>query len=229
MELKKSPQANLENKRKVFFEFGLVIAMLICLYGFEKSSGVKEIETFGPREGQFVEQEITPIVRMEEKLPTPPPPPRLVDLLVIVDNTTEITEELDIVDSEADQTTAIDAAMQLYQKKEAAPEDVSIFIAPEEMPEFPGGKSALLHYLSQNVRYPAIAADNGVYGRVTVNFVVNKDGSVSDAKILRGVDPSLDKEALRLVYSMPQWKPGKQGGRPVRVSYSVPINFVLQH
>lgn len=229
MELKKSPQANLENKRKIFFEFGLVIAMLICLYGFEKSSGVKETQSFGPQEGQFVEQEITLLVREEEKQPTPPPPPRLVDLLVIVDNNTDINEELDIVDSEADANTTIDVAMRLYKEKEPEPEDVSIFLVPEVMPEFPGGNGALLHYLSQNVKYPAIAADNGVYGKVTVNFVVNKDGSVSDAKIIRGVDPSLDKEALRVVYSMPKWKPGLQGGKPVRVSYSVPINFVLQH
>lgn len=229
MELKKSPKANLENKRNLFFEFGLVIAILICLFGFEMSSGVKETETFGPLEGQYVEEQIIPLVPVEEKQPTPPPPLRLVDLLVIVDNNTEITEELDIIDSEADATTAIDAAMQLYQKKEAEPEDVTIFLVPEEMPEFPGGTTALLHYLGQNIKYPTIAAENGVYGKVTVNFVVNKDGSVSDAKVIRGVDPSLDKEALRVVYSMPKWKPGLQGGKPVRVSFTVPISFVLQH
>ncbi|HET6558805.1 MAG TPA: energy transducer TonB [Prolixibacteraceae bacterium] len=228
MELKKSPKANLENKRKLFFEFGLVVAILICLLGFEMSSGVKETKTFGTLDGQYVEDQIIPLVPVEEKQPTPPPPPRLVDLLVIVDNNTEITEELDIVDSEADANTVINAAMQLYQKKEPEDEDVSIFLVPEQMPEFPGGNAALLHYLSQNVKYPAIAADNGVYGKVSVNFVVNKDGSVSDAKIIRGVDPSLDKEALRVVYSMPKWKPGLQGGKPVRVSFTVPINFVLQ-
>jgi protein TonB len=103
-----------------------------------------------------------------------------------------------------------------------------VFISPEEKPEFPGGDAALLNFLSQNIKYPAIAAENGVRGKVTVNFVVNKDGSISDAKILRAVDPALDKEALRVVYSMPRWKPGKQGGKPVRVSFSVPINFVLQ-
>ena len=228
MELKKSPQANLENKRKLFFEAGLVIAILICLFGFEMSSGVKKTTTFDPQEGAYVEEQIIPLVPVEEKQPTPPPPLRLVDLLVIVDNNTEIMEELDIVDSEADANTAIDAAMQLFQKKDPEPEDVSIFLVPEEMPEFPGGNAALLYYLSQNVKYPPIAADNGVYGKVTVNFVVNKDGSVSDAKIIRGVDPSLDKEALRVVYSMPKWKPGMQGGKPVRVSFTVPINFVLQ-
>ena len=96
------------------------------------------------------------------------------------------------------------------------------------MPEFPGGYRALLNFLAQQIKYPAIAAEVGVQGRVTVNFVVNKDGSISDARIIRGVDQSLDKEALRVIYSMPKWKPGKQGGQPVRVSFNVPINFVLQ-
>jgi protein TonB len=166
---------------------------------------------------------------MEEKQPPPPPPPKLADLLVIVDNDAEILEDLDIEDSEADKNTSIDAAMQMYSKKEQETDETTIFLVPEEMPEFPGGNIALLHYLSQNIRYPAIAVDNGVYGKVTVNFVVNIDGTVSDAKVLRGVDPSLDKEALRVVYSLPKWKPGKQSGKPVRVAFTVPINFVLQH
>ena len=113
-------------------------------------------------------------------------------------------------------------------KPEEIIDEAIVFVSPEEMPLFPGGDAALLKFLSQNVKYPDIAVENGITGKVTVNFVVNKDGSVSDAKILRGVDPALDKEALRVIYSMPKWKPGKQSGKPVRVSYSVPINFMLQ-
>jgi protein TonB len=98
----------------------------------------------------------------------------------------------------------------------------------EEMPEFPGGDAALRNYLATNVKYPTIAQENGIQGKVYVNFVVGKDGSITMAKIARPVDPSLDKEALRVVNCLPKWKPGKQGGKPVRVSYTVPINFQLQ-
>jgi protein TonB len=101
-------------------------------------------------------------------------------------------------------------------------------VVVEEMPEFPGGVTALRKYLAESVKYPVIAQENGIQGKVYVNFVVNKDGSVSNAKIARGVDPSLDQEALRVVSTLPKWKPGKQRGQPVRVSYTVPINFQLQ-
>ncbi|MBV5315494.1 MAG: energy transducer TonB [Prolixibacteraceae bacterium] len=228
MELKKSPQANLENKRKIFIELGLVISVLICLYGFESTSGVKQVNTLGTLTDQPTEEELTPLIQEEEKKQVLPPPPKVVDLIVLVDNNTEITEDLVIIDTEATPETAIYANMQKDKTQEPSVDDAVIFIAPEEKPEFPGGDAALLNFLSQNIKYPAIAADNGIMGRVTVNFVVNKDGSISEARILRSVDQALDKEALRVVYSMPKWKPGKQSGKPVRVSFSVPINFVLQ-
>jgi len=228
MELKKSPKANLENKRSIFIEFGLVISLLICLYGFESNSGVKPADTLGALTDQAVEETLIPITQQEEKKQELPPLPKLVDLLVIVENNTDIIDELEIVDTEANSETAVYANMHKYDDPEPGVDEAVIFIAPEEKPEFPGGDAALLNFLSQNIKYPAIAAENGVNGRVTVNFVVNKDGSISDAKILRGVDQALDKEALRVIYSMPKWKPGKQSGKPVRVSFSVPINFVLQ-
>lgn len=228
MELKKSPKANLENKRSIFIEFGLVISLLICLYGFESNSGVKPADTLGALTDQAVEETLIPITQQEEKKQELPPLPKLVDLLVIVENNTDIIDELEIIDTEANSETAVYANMHKYDDPEPGVDEAAIFIAPEEKPEFPGGDAALLNFLSQNIKYPAIAAENGVKGRVTVNFVVNKDGSISDAKILRGVDQALDKEALRVIYSMPKWKPGKQSGKPVRVSFSVPINFVLQ-
>ena len=96
------------------------------------------------------------------------------------------------------------------------------------MPEFPGGQQALLKYLSENVQYPVIAQANGIQGRVVCQFVVNKDGSIVDVEVVRsGGDPSLDKEAIRVIKSMPKWTPGKQKGKPVRVKYTVPINFQL--
>ena len=102
------------------------------------------------------------------------------------------------------------------------------FLVVEQMPEFPGGDLALRKFLANSVKYPVIAQENGIQGKVFINFVVDKNGGISNVKVFRGVDPSLDKEAVRVVKAMPKWIPGKQGGQPVRVSYTVPINFVLQ-
>lgn len=102
-----------------------------------------------------------------------------------------------------------------------------VYDVVEQMPEFPGGMKALNRWLAENVVYPALAAENGVQGRVVVSFIVDRDGSISNAKIARSVDPTLDREALRVVSKMPQWKPGKQDGKPVRVKYSVPVTFRL--
>lgn len=107
-------------------------------------------------------------------------------------------------------------------------EENKVFDIVEQQPLFPGGPAALMKYLSENTKYPVVAQDNGVQGRVTVQFVVEKDGSISDVHVLRGVDPSLDKEAVRVVKSMPRWTPGKQNGITVRVNYRVPVLFRLQ-
>lgn len=103
-----------------------------------------------------------------------------------------------------------------------------VFDVVEQMPSFPGGPSALMKYLSENVKYPVVAQENGVQGRVVVSFVVEKDGHITDVKVVRSVDPSLDKEAARVVKSMPNWIPGKQNGSAVRVKYNVPVSFKLQ-
>ena len=108
------------------------------------------------------------------------------------------------------------------------PEPEKVFEVVEQMPSFPGGDKALLEYLSNNIKYPVVAQENGVQGRVVVSFVVEKDGSITDVKVVRSVDPSLDKEAARVVKSMPRWIPGKQNGSAVRVKYNVPVSFKLQ-
>ncbi len=107
-------------------------------------------------------------------------------------------------------------------------ENDGLFLVVEEMPEFPGGEAALRRYLATAVKYPIIAQENNIQGRVSIQFIINTKGEVTKATVLRGVDSSLDKEALRVVESMPRWKPGKQRNKTVRVSYTVPINFVLQ-
>ncbi|WP_462318924.1 energy transducer TonB, partial [Marinilabilia sp.] len=173
-----------------------------------------------------VEEEIIPITRQEEvKPPPPPPPPKVTDVLNIVEDDVELEEELIIEDTEATEDTEVDFSdIQTEEEVEESP----VFFIVEDMPEFPGGDAALHKYLATSVEYPVIAQENGIQGRVYVKFVINTDGSVTDVQIARGVDPSLDKEALRVVRDMPKWKPGKQRGKAVRVSYTVPINFVLQ-
>ena len=107
-------------------------------------------------------------------------------------------------------------------------EETKVFDVVEEMPQFPGGQAALLEYLAKNIKYPVVAEENGVQGRVIVTFVVERDGSITDVKVVKSVDPSLDKEAARVVKSMPKWQPGKQNGSAVRVKYTVPVQFRLQ-
>lgn len=228
MELKKTPKADLENKRNIFIQMGLVIALGIVFVAFNIHDSVRSAAGFGDMDATTIEDEVIPVTRAEEiKPPPPPPPPKVVDVLTIVDDNVEIDIELEIDDSEADKATIIDALPQIQQKEEVV-EESEIFVVVEDMPEFPGGETALRSFINKNVNYPVIAAENGIQGKVYVRFVVDKDGSVTNAEIARGVDPSLDQEALRVVRTLPKWKPGKQRGKPVRVSYTVPINFQLQ-
>jgi protein TonB len=111
--------------------------------------------------------------------------------------------------------------------KEEEEEEQVIFVVVETMPEFPGGQAALFKYLSENVKYPVIAQENGIQGRVICQFVVNKDGSIVDPKVVRSLHPKCDEEAMRVIKAMPKWKPGKQRGKPVRVKYTVPVQFKL--
>jgi protein TonB len=228
MELKKSTKADLEVKKNMFFLIGLVAALGITLVAFEWSTKPQKADSLGSIQTQEVEEEIIPITREQEvKPPPPPPPPKVVEVLTIVDNDVKIEDELEIEDTEADNQTFIDVAP-VVQTQEEEEEEAQVFYIVEDMPEFPGGELALRKYIANAIKYPVIAQENGIQGKVYVTFVVDKDGGISDARIARGVDPSLDKEALRVVNSLPKWKPGKQRGKPVRVSYTVPINFVLQ-
>ena len=122
---------------------------------------------------------------------------------------------------------AIMVTLSINAQSEATHVEEKVYDVVEEMPQFPGGPSALFEYLSNNLQYPVVAEENGVQGRVIVTFIVEKDGSISNAKVVKAVDPSLDKEAIRLVESMPNWIPGKQNGEPVRVKYTVPVTFRL--
>ena len=229
MELKKSVKADMEDKKNLFFLIGLVLALLLTLLAFEWTSKQEKAESLGAMGAMEVEEEIIPITREQEiKPPPPPPPPKVVEVLNIVEDDVEIEDELEIEDTDADDETVIDVAPVVIAEEEEEVEETKVFLIVEDMPVFPGGDLALRKYLGANVNYPVIAQENGIQGKVYVTFVVGKDGKVRDAAIARGVDPSLDKEAIRVVNSLPRWKPGKQRGKTVNVSYTVPINFVLQ-
>ncbi len=225
MEVKKSPKADLENKKSVFMQIGLVVVLSLVFIAFEWTSTDADVNDGFRIDEEEVEEEIIPITTQEEvKPPPPPPPPKVTDVLNIVDDDVELEEELVIEDTESSEDMEVDYSDMDSEEEEEAP----VFFIVEDMPEFPGGDAALQKYLGTAVNYPVIAQENGIQGRVYVKFVINTDGSVTDVEIARGVDPSLDKEALRVVRDMPKWKPGKQRGKAVRVSYTVPINFVLQ-
>jgi len=230
MEVKKSPKADLEGKKGIFLEIGFVIALGLLLSAFNWKTNTKVEEGFVITQEEQVEEEIIPITQQMMKPPPPPPPaPKLTDLIEIVEDELNIDDELEIEDVEADVENKnnynFDYDGADYGDNEDSGE-ADIFQVVEDMPQFPGG--SVQKWLQKNVKYPMIAQENNIQGKVFVQFVIEKDGSVSDVKIARSVDPSLDKEAIRVIKAMPKWKPGKQRGKPVRVSYTVPINFQLQ-
>lgn len=228
MEIKKSPKADLENKKGLFSEIGLAVVLGLTLFAFEYTSSDHQISISDMPEDVVVEEEMVPITRQEEvKPPPPPPPPKMADVLNIVDDKTEINDELDLIDSEADEMTEIEY-QEVVVEEEEPEESNEVFLIVEQMPVFPGGDEALRKYLAQSVKYPVIAQENGIQGRVFVSFVVNQKGEVTNVRVARPFDPNLDKEAVRVVQSMPKWAPGMQRGKAVKVSYTVPINFVLQ-
>ena len=209
------------------------MALGICFLAFEWKTEIKEPPNLGGNIVLDIDTEIIPITRQEQvQVSAPPPMPVLADVINIVSDDVEIDTELVIEDSEADESTVIEITPIILdagiRSEDEVEEETKVFYIVEEMPEFPGGELALRKYLSNAIKYPVIAQENGIQGKVYINFVVGKDGMVTEATILRSVDPHLDKEALRVVNSLPKWKPGKQGGKYVRVSFSVPISFILE-
>ncbi|MCX7861784.1 MAG: energy transducer TonB [Bacteroidales bacterium] len=225
MEIKKNPQVDLEKKRNLYFQIGLFFTLALVLFAFELKITPNEDNAFVVQNTGPIEEEIIPITKQEEIKTPPPPPPPVTDVLEIVENNQELTNEVKIESTEADANTQIQAPVEVQQEEET--EEVINFYVIEEKPEFPGGDAAMFQWISKNIKYPEIAKENGIQGKVYVQFVIGKDGKVSDVQVVRGVDPSLDKEAIRVIQSMPPWKPGKQRGKPVKVSFQLPINFKL--
>ena len=227
MEVKKSPKADLEGKKTIFLEIGFVIALGILLSAFNWKTNTKVEEGFVITQEEQVEEEIIPITETpEQAAPPPPEAPKVAELLEIVDDKADIEETTTIINE--DNQARVEVKYVPVQVVEEEPEEQTIFEVVENMPDFPGGQAALMQYLAKNIKYPTIAQENGTQGRVIVQFVVNRDGSIVDAKVVRSVDPYLDKEALRVINTMPKWKPGMQRGKPVRVKFTVPVMFRLQ-
>ena len=214
MEPKKNSEVNLERKRGLFLQIGLVITLLIVLAAFEYKSYEKAAYNLGQLNLDDLEEEIIPITKQEIKPPPPPPPPP--EVIEIVEDDVVIEDEIEIEDTESDEDLEI-----------VEEDDEEVFMVVENMPEFPGGDLGLMKYIQKNIKYPAIAKEYNITGKVYVSFIVDKTGSVINVKVVRGVDKNLDAEAVRVIKSLPKYKPGKQRGKAVRVMFTVPINFTL--
>ena len=226
MEEKKSPKANLENKKLMFMQIGLILSLLIAWLAFEhKSYDKREIDPSLLNREVVIDEEMVEITKQDEQKPQPMEVPKQTTQLEIVQDDVEV-DDIEI-NAEVEQNEVLEE----YVAPEVVEEEVveqEIFKIVEEMPAFPGGEAKLMEYVAKNVKYPQIARETGVQGRVYVNFVVEPDGSVSNVSVLRGIGGGCDEEAIRVVKNMPKWKPGKQRGKAVRVSYMLPVNFKLQ-
>ena len=237
MEIKKSKKADLEKTRGTSMLIGYIVALAVMFAAFEWTTrDYVETEPVVYSAYAQMEEEIVPITQPIFTAAPPPPAdaPQVAEILDIVDNNEEIVEEK--IETSESTTEAISGPVAQVSGPvatgpvvtEEASDEGEIFQVVEQMPEFPGGMQALMAYLSKNIKYPSVAQDNGIQGRVLVSFVVNKDGSIVDPEVIKSVDAALDKEAMRVIKAMPKWNPGKQRGKPVRVKYTVPVLFRLQ-
>lgn len=230
MEIKKTAKANLENKKLLFTEIGLVLSLLFVWGAFEYTSKEKSSSVFEADNSIVIEEEMVPITES-----TPPPPeaapkvPVLSDEINIVDDDIKLDDDT-FMNLEDDANMGVEIMDYVEEVAEEVVEEEAIpFQLVEEKPSFNGGDAnEFSKWVNSRLVYPEIAKENGVQGRVTLQFTVNADGSVSNVKVLRGVDSALDKEAVRVVSSSPKWKPGKQRDRAVKVTYIFPVIFQLR-
>ena len=230
MEVKKTPKADLENKKLLFREIGLVVTLLVVLASFEYKTYEKNVSTLADNNAVIIEEEMIPITN--ETHPPPPEMPKIPvvsDDIIIVDDDVEITTEL-IINTEDDKNLGVEIREYVQGREEEVIEEEEIpFVMVEEKPKFMGGdENTFTKWVAERLVYPEIAKENSVQGRVILQFRVNTDGSVSDVTVVSGVDPSLDKEAVRVVSSSPKWTPGRQRNKAVRVVYTFPVIFQLR-
>lgn len=224
MEIKKNPEVDLEKKRSLFLVAGYVVALAVVLTAFEWKTFDETTADLGMLVVDDIEEEIIPITEQLNQPPPPPPPPPPAPQIEIVEDDVEIEKEVEIRDVEADQKTVVEIVAPVKEEESNEPD---FFTVVEDMPAYPGGDAALLKFIAEHVEYPAIAKENGITGVVYVSYIVDRDGAIKEVKVVRGADPFLDKEAVRVVKTLKGYKPGKQRGKPVPVQFTIPIRFVL--
>ncbi len=229
MEKKKSERADLQNKKVLFMEIGCIIALALVYFGFEYTS--EEVRT-------VVLDDNSVITEIEDLIPitfeTPPPPPAAPKIPVLSDQIDIVDDDIEIDDNmflklEDDPGSGVEIMDYIEVIDEVVEEEEIPFMLVEEKPTFQkGDANQFSKWVNQRLVYPEIAKENGVQGRVTLQFTIDKDGSLTKVKVVRGVDPSLDKEAVRVVSMSPKWEPGKQRDRAVPVTYTFPVIFKLR-
>ena len=224
MEIKKSKNANLEKRRSTHLLFGLILSLAFVWMSFEYKTHDRSEKYTAMNTGIEVEEGVI--------IPTPPPkkmvPPKVIptQITVVVDKTVDIPDY--DFSSETGEDDIIDEPLLLSDDGDEEENERQIFVFVEDHPSFPGGDEALYQYLS-TIKYPQMASESNVQGTVYISFIVEKDGSVTNVNLERGIGMGCDEESLRIVKNMPKWSPGKQRGRAVRVKLNVPIRFVLKN
>lgn len=227
MEIKKSPKADLRNKRGLLLEIGLAVSLAIVIAAFAYTPKEHRIEKVDLNYA-VVEEEITEITRQDQK---PPEPPKKVevkviaDLLQVVTNDTKITTDVDF--AEFDEDTEVLQQVEVVEEEIAEDEP---FFRVETMPSFQGGDlNTFRNWVQSNVRFPQIALENGIQGRVALSFVIERDGRLTNIQVLSTPDRSLSEAAVEVLERSPKWTPGKQRNQTVRVKYTLPVDFRVQN
>ncbi len=227
MEIKKSPKADLQNKRGLLLEIGLAVALAIVIGAFAWTPKEHRIEQVDLNYA-IVEEEITEITRQDQK---PPEPPKKVEVKVIADLLQVVTNDTKIETSMT--FDEFDEDAEVFQEVEVVEEEIvddEPFLIVETMPTFQGGDlNTFRNWVQSNVRFPQIALENGIQGTVVLSFVIEKDGSLTNIQVLRTPDRSLSEEATRVLQKSPKWTPGKQRNQVVRVRYNLPVVFRVQN
>jgi protein TonB len=233
MQVKKSPKADLEKKRFLLTEIGLILALAICLFAFEWSTEDLSTTTLGELgASDLIEEEVD--ITQEEELPEPEhpeieeqEPEQILEELVAVEDDV-VVDDIKFDSESTDKTaTSIQIITNTNVEIEEEYTEPVQFAIVEDKPGFPGGDEALIKFISEHTVYPPIAKDMGISGKVYVQFVIDVNGKVTQVKIAKSIDSALDAEAVRVVSQLPNWTPGRQRGRAVPVSYILPINFIL--
>lgn len=224
MELRKYPEADIRRKTDIYFMVGLAIALGLTLGAFSYTTYDEATNFELDLSGTEEVEEMTDITRQDQPPPPPPPPPQTIE--VVEDNAD--VEESDIKSTETDQDEVIEPILEQIEEQEQTNEP-DIFIVVEDMPEFPGGVGEMNKFIIANMEYPPLAVENGIQGKVSVEFVVDEQGNIKNAKVVsRPLGWGCEEAALKVVNKMPKWTPGKQRNKPVKVRFVVPIRFQLQ-